>query len=537
MKIVLTGPKGAGKTTLGGKVSRLLNIPFLETDSILEEIYAESCGKNATCREIYSAEGEDSFRSWERKVIEKVHEEDWCLISTGGGTFYDPVNRALLRHKSVLVLLRAPDEFLWSRIKQGGIPPFLAGEDGFEKMKERNRKLYEVLLPLADIVIDIDRETESSVHQRLADEIAAYFMLGMGSPNTFGEMLRVTTFGESHGRALGAVLDGIAPGVEITEEDIQKELNRRRPGQSRVSTPRDEKDRVHILSGVFEGKSTGTPICMVVYNEDQDSSRYEILRDVFRPGHADFTFWNKYGTRDHRGGGRSSGRETIGRVAAGAVAKKILKERGIEIIAFSEMIAGIYGETEDYSVIESNPVRAADPEKAADMESAILEAQKEKDSVGGIVKCVIKNCPSGLGDPVFFKLDARLAMAFFSVGAVKGFEIGAGFGAASMRASENNDPMKDGKFLSNNAGGILGGMSTGADIVLRTAVKATPSIAREQQTVDIHGENRTIVVEGRHDPCIVPRIVPVLESMAALVILDALRMQENLRGNTDELIS
>jgi chorismate synthase len=531
MKIILTGPKGCGKTTLGAAVAKQLGIPFIETDSLLEELHEASCGKRMTCRHIYNERGEEYFRALEKRAIEEACSRDWCLLSTGGGTFQDPDNRRLLREKSIMVLLRAPDDLLWERLSALGLPSFFSGDRGFEKMKERNERLYETMTPMADIILDIDRESEQDAHLRIAEQISAFFMLGMNSPNTFGEIIRVTTFGESHGRGLGAVMDGVAPGIPISEEDIQAELNRRRPGQSRVTTPRDEKDRVHFLSGVFEGKTTGTPICMVVYNEDQDSGRYEALRDLFRPGHADFTFWKKYGIRDHRGGGRSSGRETIGRVAAGAIAKKILRHRGIEITAYSEMIAGIRGDLEDFSVIENNAVRAADPVKAAEMEAAIVEAQKNRDSVGGTVKCIIGGCPAGLGDPVFFKLDARLAMAMFSLGAVKGVEIGAGFAAASMSGSENNDAMRDGKFLSNNAGGILGGISTGADITLRIAVKPTPSIAREQQTIDILGHDRTIIVEGRHDPCIVPRIVPVVESMAALVILDALRMQENLRNN------
>ena len=527
MKIVFTGPKGAGKTTLGGEIAALLNIPFIETDKAIEELYGEEYGKTASCREIFSAHGEDVFRELERRAVQDMREKDWCLISVGGGTFYDSLNRAVLRKDSIIVLLRASDEFLWSRVKQGGIPPFLAGEDGFSRFKERNQKLYDIVAPICDIVFEVGPSAE---RERLAGEISAFMMLGMGSPNTFGEIVRVTTFGESHGKAVGAVLDGLLPGMPISEEDIQIELNRRRPNQSKVSTTRDEKDKIHILSGVFEGKTTGSPICMLIYNEDQKSSAYDSLRDVFRPGHADFTFWKKYGLRDHRGGGRSSGRETAGRVAAGAVAKKLLKERGIEIFAFSEMIAGVKGETEDFSVIEKNSVRAADPVKAVEMEQAVLKQQEAGNSAGGIVKCIIKGCPAGMGDPVFFKLDARLAMAFFSVGAVKGVEIGAGFAAAYMNAAENNDSMGADGFFTNNAGGILGGISTGADIILRAAVKPTPSITREQQTIDIYGNERKISVHGRHDPCIVPRIIPVLESMAALVLLDAVRMQEKLRS-------
>ncbi|HSV96030.1 MAG TPA: chorismate synthase [Spirochaetota bacterium] len=352
----------------------------------------------------------------------------------------------------------------------------------------------------------------------------------MRSPSSFGEVLRVTTFGESHGPAVGAVLDGVPPMVELSEVDIQRELDRRRPGQSAVTTPRAEEDRVHILSGVFEGKTTGAPICMLIYNKDQDSSKYEAIRDVFRPGHADFTLWKKFGIRDHRGGGRSSGRETAGRVAAGAVAKKLLAEHGISVTAFAQEIAGIRGEVEDLGFIESNPVRAADPSAAKLMEEAIIRARAEKDSVGGVVRLVVRGVPAGLGDPVFYKIDARLAMALFSIGAVKGVEIGAGFKSARLRGSENNDPMRDGAFLSNNAGGILGGITTGADIVACVAVKPTPSIFRGQDTVDTDGNSRSISVEGRHDPCIVPRIVPVVEAMAAIVLLDALEIQRKIKG-------
>ncbi|HOW81614.1 MAG TPA: chorismate synthase [Spirochaetota bacterium] len=351
----------------------------------------------------------------------------------------------------------------------------------------------------------------------------------MVSPSTFGEIIRTTTFGESHGKALGAVLDGVRPGVDLSEADIQAELDRRRPGQSKVTTQRGESDRVEILSGVFEGKTTGSPICMIVYNRDQDSSKYEALRDVFRPGHADFTFWKKYGIRDHRGGGRSSGRETVGRVASGAAAKKILASRGVQVTAFAQEIAGVAGEKEDLMNIEANPVRAADPDRAHDMEMAVIEARKHKDSVGGVVKLLIRNVPAGIGDPVFFKLDARLAMAMFSIGAVKGVEIGAGFSAARMKGSENNDAMAAGSFLSNNAGGILGGISTGQEIVLRVAVKPTPSIELPQKTIDTGGAARTISIEGRHDPCIVPRVIPVIEAMAALVILDAMEIQERMK--------
>ncbi|MCX7847654.1 MAG: chorismate synthase [bacterium] len=351
----------------------------------------------------------------------------------------------------------------------------------------------------------------------------------MRAANSFGEVIRVTTFGESHGPAIGCVLDGVPPNIPISVEELQHELDRRRPGQSAVSTPRKERDQVRILSGIFEGRTTGAPICLVLMSEDQQPAAYEGLREVFRPGHADFTFWKKYGIRDHRGGGRSSGRETAGRVAAGAIARQILARRGVKIVASAIEIAGIRAETYDPRVIEQNVVRCADLVAARKMEAAILAAKASKDSVGGIIELRIDGVPPGLGDPVFGKLDARLASAILSIGATTGFEIGSGFQGARMRGSEHNDQMRDGKFLSNHAGGISGGISNGNEIVIRVAIKPTSSIERVQSTMDIHGANREIVIEGRHDPCIVPRVIPVVEAMAALVILDAWEIQDRLR--------
>lgn len=533
MKIVLSGPKGVGKSTLGGRVARLIGIPFVETDKIIENIFLRESGRTCSCREIFRENGEEFFRLLEVRAVEETSSLDWCFVSTGGGTLMNPACRDLLLNDSLFILLKASDDLLWDRITSDGIPPFLAGDDGRIRMEERNRRLFKSVSPFADIIYSISDENLTHLHKRIVEDISTKLMLRMSSPSTFGEIIRTTTFGESHGTALGAVLDGMRPGIPISENDIQKELDRRKPGQSRVVTPRQEEDRVHILSGVFEGKTTGAPICMVVYNKDQDSSKYDALRDIFRPGHADFTFWKKYGIRDHRGGGRTSGRETVGRVASGAIAKKILSGKGIEILAWSEEIAGIRGEAVDVDFIEKNVVRAADRTKASLMEEAILKARQERDSVGGIVRLSVRNCPPGLGDPVFYKLDARLSMAFFSIGAVKGVEIGSGFSAARKRGSENNDPMRDNKFLANNAGGIIGGISTGEEIVVRVAVKPTPSIAREQETVDTSGNNRNITIEGRHDPCIVPRIVPVIESMAALVILDALEISEKIGRRTE----
>jgi len=323
--------------------------------------------------------------------------------------------------------------------------------------------------------------------------------------NTFGKNFRITTFGESHGPALGVVIDGCPAGMALTENDIQPLLDRRRPGTSPLSSPRQESDKVEILSGIFEGKTTGMPIALMVRNDDQQSKDYEELREKFRPGHADFTYQEKYGIRDHRGGGRSSGRETLSRVAAGAVAMKYLAARGITITG---TISEVHGKT--------------DP---AEMEKEILAAKAAGDSVGGIVQLTATGCPAGLGDPVFGKLDALIAGAMMGIGAVKGVEIGDGFSAARRFGSENNDPMTADGFYSNHAGGILGGISSGQDIIVRIAVKPTPSITKTQQTRDIHGNVVDISIGGRHDPCIVPRIVPVAEAMLALVLMDCVLEQ------------
>ena len=344
--------------------------------------------------------------------------------------------------------------------------------------------------------------------------------------NTFGKLFRITTFGESHGTAIGVIIDGVKPNLELSEEDIQKDLDRRKPGQSSITTQRKEDDKVQILSGIFEGKTTGTPVCMIIYNKDHKSRDYSKIKDIFRPGHADFTYHKKYGIRDYRGGGRSSGRETAARVAAGAVARKILKLKNINITAYVKEIGGIRAQTIDLDEIEQNIVRCPDKEAAMDMIKKIEEVQEEKDSIGGIVEVIVKGCPIGLGEPVFDKLDASLAHALMSIGAVKAVEIGSGIACSKMKGSESNDPLVDGNFISNNAGGILGGISSGQDIVARVAVKPTPSISRQQKTINLRGEETDIIIEGRHDPCICPRIVPVVESMAALVIIDALMMHE-----------
>jgi len=354
----------------------------------------------------------------------------------------------------------------------------------------------------------------------------------MGS--TFGRLFRVTTWGESHGPALGVVVDGCPAGLEVNEELIQRDLDRRRVGQSEVTSPRQERDRVTILSGVFEGKTTGAPISLITYNADADSSKYEPLRDVFRPGHADYTYWVKYGHRDHRGGGRSSARETWGRVAAGAIARQLLRTvAGVEVYAFVRELAGITIETFDREEIDRNPVRCPDPVAAQKMVAAILEAKEQKTSVGGIVEVRAVNVPPGLGEPTMDKLDALIGYAMLSIPAVKGVEIGDGFAAARLYGHEHNDPfvMEDGRVrtLTNHAGGMLGGISTGEEILVRLAVKPTSSIARPQRTVDISGNERTIVVEGRHDPSICPRVVPVAEAMLLLVLADCYLMNRAAR--------
>ena len=340
------------------------------------------------------------------------------------------------------------------------------------------------------------------------------------SGNTIGELFRVTTFGESHGPGLGVIIDGVPAGVKIDEALIQRDLDRRRPGQSKVSTMRKEPDRVEILSGVFEGVSTGTSLAMVIRNTDQRSQDYGRLAELFRPGHADLGFFKKYGVRDYRGGGRSSGRETSMRVAAGAVAKMVLATMGVSVRACSMMIGGVYAETVDWSVVEENIVRSPDLAAAEKMVAAIRAAQADRDSVGGIICCEAHGVPAGWGEPVFDKLDALLAHAILSIGGIKGIEIGAGFEAPKKRGSENNDSILPSGFASNHAGGILGGISNGDVITFRAAMKPTSSIAKKQHTIDKEGNATEIEVLGRHDPCLVPRAVPVVEAMTALVLAD-----------------
>ncbi len=345
----------------------------------------------------------------------------------------------------------------------------------------------------------------------------------MGS--LFGRYLSVATFGESHGPAVGVVVDGLPPGIEIDAADIQRELDRRRPGTSRYVSPRDEPDQVEILSGLAEGRTLGSPVCLVVRNRDVKSGDYAEIGRLFRPGHADYAYFQKYGLPLQPGGGRSSGRETVGRVAAGALAKALLKPHGVGIQAYTLAVGSVAARRIDPDFAETDPLRFADPDLAGRAAELVEEVLAEGDSIGGVIELVAEGVPAGLGDPVFSKLDALLGQAALSIGAVKGVEFGAGFAAAARRGSENNDQLSTQGFLSNHAGGILGGVSTGQPIVMRLAVKPTSSIARPQRTIDLEGREATIKVAGRHDPCLCPRIAPVAEAMTALVLADALLEQ------------
>ena len=344
--------------------------------------------------------------------------------------------------------------------------------------------------------------------------------------NSFGTLFKITTWGESHGKALGVVIDGCPPQVELSEEDIQKEMERRRLGQYIGASSRKERDQIEILSGVFEGKTTGSPVSIIVWNEDVDSAPYDEIRDVFRPGHADFTYQAKYGIRDHRGGGRASARETVGRVAGGAVAKKILGKEKIEIIAYTLELGGIRAEKIDDEEIERNVLRCPDRKAAAAIEKKIEETKARGDTLGGIVEILVRGCPPGLGEPVFDKLEADLAKALMSIGAVRGVEVGAGFGVARMFGSQSNDPLGPEGFQKNDAGGILGGISNGADIVLRVAVKPIPSISLEQRTIDQAMRPVSLRIKGRHDVSAIPRINPVCEAMVSIVLVDHLLRQK-----------
>lgn len=347
------------------------------------------------------------------------------------------------------------------------------------------------------------------------------------SGDSFGRMFRVTTFGESHGSGLGGIVEGCPAGIELNDNVIQKELDKRKPGQGPVSTKRKESDCIRILSGVFEGRTTGTAIGFFIPNEDQRSKDYSRIKDVFRPGHGDITYKAKYGVRDYRGGGRSSGRETVSRVAAGAIAQEFLKTQSITLKACCVELGGIKAEFNNDADIYDNSYACADPDVVAQWDKLVKEVKKNGDSLGGIVEVRAFNVPIGLGEPVFDKLDARIAYALMSVGAVKGVEIGNGFEAARLRGSENNDPLVRDGFLSNNAGGILAGISSGQTLIARAAVKPIPSIAKDQQTVSVKGEELRINIGGRHDISAIPRIVPVLKAMLALVLADMFLLQRS----------
>ncbi|WP_129671472.1 chorismate synthase [Candidatus Chloroploca sp. Khr17] len=352
--------------------------------------------------------------------------------------------------------------------------------------------------------------------------------------NSFGQIFRLTTWGESHGPAVGCTVDGCPSGLPLEPETIQRELDRRRVGQSKVSSQRQEPDQVQILSGVFEGRTTGSPITMLVFNTDAKSGHYENIKDLYRPGHADYSWDAKYGFRDWRGGGRSSARETIGRVAGGAIARLLLAREGISIIAYTLQMGDLCAEVFDEDEIERNIMRCPDARVAALMVERVDQARRSLDSLGGIVEVRARGVPPGLGEPVFDKLQAEIGKAMFSIPAIKGVEIGEGFGVAGLRGSEHNDPFvrrEDGRIgtVSNRHGGILGGISTGEEIVVRLAAKPPASIAQAQQTVDREGNAATIEVRGRHDPTVLPRLVPVAEAMLALVLADHLLRQRTAR--------
>lgn len=346
--------------------------------------------------------------------------------------------------------------------------------------------------------------------------------------NTFGNIFRLTSFGESHGVAVGGVIDGCPAGFELDFQEIQRELDRRKPGQSRITTPRKEDDEVQFLSGIYEGKTTGTPIGFVVWNKNQHSSDYDNMKQVYRPSHADYAYQMKYGIRDSRGGGRSSARETISRCVAGAVAKQILAKKGIGVKAYTSQVGAIRleGSYADYDLdrAEDNPVRCPDPQKAREMEELIAKVKAEGDTIGGVITGVIKGVPVGLGEPVFGKLHAALGDAMLSINAAKGFEYGDGFDAALYRGSERNDRFfnDNGKInvRTNHSGGIQGGISNGQDIYFRVAFKSVATLLMEQETVDTDGNDAVLKAKGRHDPCVLPRAVPIVEAMAAMTILD-----------------
>lgn len=349
--------------------------------------------------------------------------------------------------------------------------------------------------------------------------------------NTFGKLFTVTTFGESHGVALGAIVDGCPPGIRLTEEDLQRDLDRRRPGQSKHTTQRREPDQVRILSGVFEGVTTGTPIGLLIENTDQRSKDYSKIKDQFRPAHADYTYWHKYGVRDYRGGGRSSARETAMRVAAGAIAKRVLAEKGIQVRGYMSQLGPIELPFVDWAHVEENAFFCADPDKVPALETYMDQLRREQDSVGAEVTVIAEGVPPGLGEPVFDRLDAELAHGLMSINAVKGIEIGAGFASVSQRGTEHRDEMTPEGFLSNHAGGVLGGISSGQPIVARLALKPTSSITTPGRSIDVHGDPVEVITKGRHDPCVGIRATPIAEAMMALTLVDHLLRHRGQNGD------
>jgi chorismate synthase len=345
------------------------------------------------------------------------------------------------------------------------------------------------------------------------------------SGNTIGVLFRVTTWGESHGPAVGAVIDGCPPRLDLSAAEIQEELDRRRPGGLPSASPRREEDRVEILSGLFEGRTTGTPISLMIRNSDAEGAAYKNLRELFRPGHGDFSYQAKYGIRDHRGGGRASGRETAGRVAAGAIARKVIGQAGITVSAWTRELGGIVARPLSLAAAETTPLRCPDPEAEERMVKRLEEARGTGDTLGGIVEIVVRGCPPGLGEPVFSKIDADLAGALMGIGTVKGVEIGAGFAASRMTGSACNDPIGPEGFRTNHAGGILAGITNGSEIVIRAACKPIPSIARPQETIDLQGRPAVVTIGGRHDASVIPRIIPVCEAMVSIVLADHLLRQ------------
>ncbi|WP_020408833.1 chorismate synthase [Hahella ganghwensis] len=340
------------------------------------------------------------------------------------------------------------------------------------------------------------------------------------SGNTFGKLFSVTTFGESHGIALGCIVDGCPPGLDLTEADLQIDLDRRKPGTSRHTTQRKEPDQVRILSGVFEGKTTGTPIGLLIENTDQKSKDYGNIKDQFRPAHADYTYWHKYGIRDYRGGGRSSARETAMRVAAGAIAKKFLASKGVVIRGYLSQLGPIKIDKVDWSIVNDNPFFCPDADKIEEMSAYMDALRKEGDSIGAKISVVAQGVPPGLGEPIFDRLDAELAHALMSINAVKGVEIGAGFDSVEQKGTQHRDELTPEGFLSNNAGGILGGISSGQEIVAHMALKPTSSLHLPGQSIDVHGNTVEVVTKGRHDPCVGIRATPIAEAMMALVLMD-----------------